>query len=105
AEGTAETLQQYVAAPRQGATLEINEAGTLSPLLRQLPGHRLATFPEVDIHRLPYADDSFSLVVHSDTLEHVARPNAALSECRRVLRPGGSLCFTVPMIVGRLTRS
>jgi SAM-dependent methyltransferase len=54
---------------------------------------------------MPYPDESFDLVVHSDTLEHVLDPFRALSECRRVLRPTGALCFTVPVIVGRLTRS
>src|SRR5208282_3830755 len=42
------------------------------------------------------------LVIHSDTLEHVERPVRALEECRRVLAPGGRVCFTVPIIVGRL---
>ncbi len=84
--------------------LEINEAGTLSPILRLFDGHVLAGYPEVDIHRLPYADGSFDLVVHSDTLEHVINPIHALMECRRVLKPTGGLCFTVPIIVGRLTR-
>ena len=87
------------------AILEINEAGTLSAVLRGIPGHTLATYPQVDMHRLPFPDDSFDLVVHSDTLEHVSRPIRALAECRRVLRPDGSLCFTIPTIVGRLTRS
>ena len=87
------------------AVLEINEAGSLSPMLQLLPGHRLAAYPEVDIHALPYAEGSFDLVVHSDTLEHVAHPVRALSECRRVLKPGGGLCFTVPTVVGRLSRS
>jgi ubiquinone/menaquinone biosynthesis C-methylase UbiE len=45
------------------------------------------------------------MVLHSDTLEHVSQPIRALSECRRVLRPGGWLCFTIPTITGRLTRS
>lgn len=84
--------------------LEINEAATLSPLLRTLPGHVLAEYPAVDMTAMPYADGSFDLVVHSDTLEHVPNPIRALSECRRVLRPGGAVCFTIPVIVGRMTR-
>ena len=85
--------------------LEINEAGTLSPILRGLSGHTMAAYPEIDMHALPYPDGNFDLVIHSDTLEHVAQPIRALSECYRVLRAGGSLCFTVPTIIGRLTRS
>jgi SAM-dependent methyltransferase len=87
------------------AVLEINEAGSLSPVLRQFNGHVLATYPAVDMLAMPYPDDTFDLVLHSDTLEHVANPIRALQECRRVLRPGGALCFTVPTIVERLSRS
>lgn len=84
--------------------LEINEAGDLSPTLRQLHGHLLATYPEVDMHSLPYGDETFDMVVHSDTLEHVENPIHALAQCRSVLRQNGMLCFTVPTIVGRLSR-
>ena len=84
--------------------LEINEACHLGSWLRQLPGHVLAAYPEVDMHKMPYESGHFDLVVHSDTLEHVANPLHALRECWRVLAPGGALCYTVPVIVGRLTR-
>jgi SAM-dependent methyltransferase len=87
------------------AVLEINEAGNLSGILRQLPNHVLAAYPAVDIHQMPYPSDVFDLVVHSDTLEHVSHPIRALAECRRVLRPNGTLCFTIPTIAGRLSRS
>ncbi len=87
------------------SVLEINEAGTLSPYLRRLPGHTYAAYPDVDIQSMRYASDRFDLVVHSDTLEHVAHPIRGLAECHRVLRAGGMLCFTVPMIVGRMTRN
>lgn len=93
------------AAGRRAALLELNEAGSLSPLLRTFGHYTYGAYPEVDMQALPYADASFDLVVHSDTLEHVADPVRALTECRRVLRPGGALCYTVPMVVGRLSRS
>jgi ubiquinone/menaquinone biosynthesis C-methylase UbiE len=64
----------------------------------------MAKYPEVDLQALPYSDATFDLVVHSDTLEHVENPEVALTECLRVLRPGGWLCYTVPMVVGRLSR-
>ena len=86
------------------AILEINEAGSLTPTLKKFPGHRLVMYPEVDIHDMPFSDEEFDLVIHSDTLEHVVRPVHALAECRRVLRPEGWLCFTVPTIVGRMSR-
>ena len=105
--GTTRTLREFVCADaaRAMSILEINEAGSLNSTLRLLPGHRLAVYPDVDMHSLPYPDDLFDLVVHSDTLEHVAHPVKALAECRRVLKAGGWLCFTVPTVVGRLTRS
>jgi SAM-dependent methyltransferase len=83
--------------------LELNEAGTLHPALSHIPGHVFGAYPEVDMHALPFAAGSFDLVVHSDTLEHVPNPIHALAECRRVLKPGGALCYTVPIIVGRMS--
>ncbi|MGV1926831.1 class I SAM-dependent methyltransferase [Agrobacterium tumefaciens] len=84
--------------------LELNECAQLSNYLRQMPDRTLGEYPEVDMHSLPYADQTFDLIVHSDTLEHVENPVKALSECRRVLKPGGLLAYTVPIIVDRLTR-
>ena len=84
--------------------LEINEAGTLTPMLRKLSGYVFGAYPQLDMHALPFGAEAFDVVVHSDTLEHVPNPVHALSECRRVLKPGGALCLTVPIIVGRMSR-
>jgi SAM-dependent methyltransferase len=84
--------------------LEINEAGTLHALLSRAADHTFACYPDVDMHALPFEDEEFDIVVHSDTLEHVQNPVHALAECCRVLRRGGSLVYTVPTIVGRMTR-
>jgi SAM-dependent methyltransferase len=98
-----EFVRDRAAAPLK--VLEVNEAGGLTPFLRQLPGHLLRRYPDIDMTDLPFADGAFDLVVHSDTLEHVPRPVRGLAECRRVLAPGGACAFTVPMIVDRLTAS
>jgi ubiquinone/menaquinone biosynthesis C-methylase UbiE len=90
---------------RRLRVLELNEAGGLTQFLSKLPKHHLAKYPEVDMMHMPYADSSYDLVVHSDTLEHVPQPVTGLAECYRVLAPGGYCVFTVPVIVDRTTRS
>lgn len=101
------TLIEWAAghAAQSYSLLEINEAGSLTNVLRKLAGHRLVQYPEYDMMALPFGNGSFDLVVHSDTLEHVPDPVQALRECRRILRRGGACIFTVPVVLGRLTRS
>ena len=48
--------------------------------------------------RLPFADASFDTVAMLDVLEHLAQPAMAVSEARRVLRPGGRLILQVPFL-------
>lgn len=85
--------------------LEVNEAGGLHSTLALFKNYTLAKYPAVDLQCLPYSRDSFDLIVHSDTLEHVENSFSGLKECYRVLKPGGKLFYTIPIIYGRLTRS
>lgn len=101
------TFLQFLRSPRKFwvRILEINTANTLTTQLARLPRRTLVTYPEVDMLKLPFRDEHFDLVVHSDTLEHISDPVGGLKECRRVLKPGGFCCFTIPILIGRLTRS
>ncbi|MFV0276685.1 MAG: methyltransferase domain-containing protein [Parahaliea sp.] len=45
---------------------------------------------------LPFADGCFDRVICCEVLEHIPDYRGALAEIRRVLRPGGLLCLSVP---------
>jgi SAM-dependent methyltransferase len=46
---------------------------------------------------LPHPDQAFDLICAFDILEHVEDDETAVAELRRVLRPGGTLLFSVPL--------
>ncbi len=50
-----------------------------------------------NLERLTFRDNSIDIVINSDVLEHVNDLNKALSEIKRVLKPGGFHIFTLPV--------
>lgn len=46
-------------------------------------------FEVADVHNLPFEDDSFDVVHAHQVLQHVGDPVRALTEMRRVCKPGG----------------
>ncbi|HEX3861687.1 MAG TPA: methyltransferase domain-containing protein [Stellaceae bacterium] len=51
-------------------------------------------FNEGDAEDLPYPDAAFAAVVANFGIHHVPRPQKAVAEMLRVLRPGGRMAFT-----------
>lgn len=72
----------------------LHDPGTLTLVVDRFPG------PGVDVVgdacELPIRSGTAGLTILVETLEHLAEPMRALSECHRVLRPHGLLAITTP---------
>ena len=64
------------------------------------PEGRSMNGPDVfyDGDTFPFADNHFDSVIATEVLEHVFNPNDFLSEIHRVLKPGGFLLLTTPLM-------
>ena len=57
-------------------------------------------FETVDANKqLPFADESFDVIVSNDAMCHIADRAAALRDWYRILRPGGRAFFTDAMVI------
>lgn len=80
--------------------------GPYRSLLRSVSeyvGADITLGPEVDVlikpgAPLPFEDSSFDAILSTQVFEHVADIEDAVSELRRVLKPGGVLVASVPFI-------
>jgi ArsR family transcriptional regulator len=68
----------------------------LSPRMIDAARERLAAYPHAralvaDVEELPFRASSFDSAIVFHTLAYAERPQRALEECARVLRPGGRL--------------
>jgi SAM-dependent methyltransferase len=102
-------LKDWVGAANR-AGLSVCELNSCHELHRTLVGLTHLTYSEYgtesqqNIEALSYEDNSFDLVLHSETLEHVNDPFGAMNECRRVAKDDGIVLFTTPVIWDRKTR-
>ena len=61
-------------------------------------------FSVQDATSLPYADETFDAVLIANALHIMPRPEKALAEIYRVLKPGGS-CLPQPLCMARYPRT
>jgi SAM-dependent methyltransferase len=53
-----------------------------------------------DIIDIPVEDKSFDVIICTEVLEHIPRPDLAIKEFSRILRPEGKLYLTSPFLAG-----
>lgn len=82
--------------------VDINEAGIQGglSLVRQAGLQDQVDFRCADIRSgLPFDDATFDAIVSMDVMCHLVDRRSVLSEWRRVLRPGGRMLYTDPVVV------
>jgi SAM-dependent methyltransferase len=68
----------------------------LAQAASRMHAHRRVRLTQGDAHQLPLAEASVDRVHTDRVTQHLASPAAALTEIRRVLRPGGKAIFAEP---------
>jgi ubiquinone/menaquinone biosynthesis C-methylase UbiE len=63
--------------------------------LERAARHHPATYIRSDLNRLPFAAQTFDLVVSLQALQYLEQPQRAVREIARVLRPEGHLLLTL----------
>jgi ubiquinone/menaquinone biosynthesis C-methylase UbiE len=63
---------------------------------RKVGAKRSITFQPFDAAEMPFPDDDFQAVFMMGALHHMRDPVSAVSECARVLAPGGVICVLEP---------
>lgn len=63
---------------------------------RRYSGREGLEFVRLDATRLPFLDSSFDVIVSFELIEHLKEYQDFLSECKRVLREGGSFICSTP---------
>ncbi|MGE5404307.1 MAG: class I SAM-dependent methyltransferase [Candidatus Saccharibacteria bacterium] len=72
-------------------------------IAREQVGHK-ADLRHGDSGSLPWEDDCFDMVLCADSFHYYPRPQAVLSEMRRVLKPKGRLIIAEPWFVWPLRK-
>jgi SAM-dependent methyltransferase len=62
------------------------------------PGYGYGVADVVTDEFLPFADRSFDVVMCTQAFHYIIEPQSAIAEIRRVLRPGGAVLITVPVV-------
>jgi SAM-dependent methyltransferase len=72
---------------------------TASQYLPSVPfGTEASGFRNEDLEAQTFSDGAFDLVITQDVFEHLFRPDKAISEIARTLKPGGAHIMSVPIV-------
>ena len=93
-------MQTLYSADAVGVDLSLKDLATAQARQKEFvqghPSEALFALLAGNALELPFADATFDAVICSEVLEHIPDWRGTLAEIRRVLKPGGRLCVSVP---------
>ena len=104
-------LQGWIS--RAGNNLSVLDLGGRIQPYRVLLESRLQRYLAIDLRNsplvdlvgdgahLPFASSTFDMVLCTQVLEYIPRPETVIAELHRVLKPGGSLLLSAPAVFPR----
>jgi SAM-dependent methyltransferase len=99
------TLKIHESSPAdRGTSLKIRQecpgyiASHFDPTIPFGTNHSSGNYRSEDLEHQTFEDESFDLVITQDVFEHLLRPDLAIREIARTLRPGGAHIGTVPLV-------
>ncbi len=81
--------------PEEGLEARFKEIPNLTYVTGDLNGR--SAMARIDLTELPYVENSFDVIYCSHVLEHIPNDRKAVSELRRILKPGGYALIQVFM--------
>ncbi len=95
--GTGFLIREIAADTKSGRFIGLDIDPDLVAAARQLSANQPIEYIEGSVYSLPFADSSVDIVTAEFVMCNLTRPEAAIAECVRVLRPGGHLvCIDPP---------
>lgn len=102
-------IKEFFNQERKGRVLCISGKGFISEQFHPDSEIIVTSYPEngskfnkekhVDIHNMPYSDESFDYVIANQVFEHIENPWKAIDEVYRVLKVGGHVIITTPFLM------
>lgn len=85
-------LRDHAGCLVDGVTINEQEAAIARPNYRRI---QVADLEQADWHAA-FSGERYDFIVCADVLEHLRRPETALTACRELLAPGGQVLISVP---------
>lgn len=98
--GTGERTLALLAHSQPGKVIALDASAAMLDIARSKIQDSRVSFVQGDVRRLPFADDTFDVIVSTWVIEIMDDPRAVVQEFIRVIKPGGLVIYAFCSLPG-----